>query len=1062
MPSFCSPLSLVLKCVLMVGKPGTVDRLRYGWARASGWGWLYVGIGAALFALRVSLEATPPNLAWGIGAAAICLFGAWVNRITVRLYLEPLALLWIYVIWPTAWPEMALGVGFVGAMGVLVHDFPLRGRAERTLPSSVDRFLLWDGLVFAGALALYLSTLAPDLLPADSGEFQIVGPLLGVAHPPGYPLFTLLAKGFALIPLGTVPWRLNAMGAVTGALTLVVVARTARRVSTCIRRGALPAADAWSGIAAAGALGLSTTFWAQSTTINIRMLSTLFVALCIATLVRFLLAPVASSESVRAITGLAASFGLAIAHTAWPAFFAPVFGLAILWRDPAFIRRPRYWPRYLAAFALPFLGHLYIVIRAITGAPFGTEELVHAGRVIDHLLGRGFGGDMFAFLRLDRLLWERTLVIGNILHFQFGIPLLIIALAGLLWLARKRAPVAFLLGGVLATMAFIVATYRAPQSVEYLMPAYLPIALSIGAAVALAVPLGQRSGSAGELQTASTVQSHAQLPNSLLAAVLLLPIVFLGRAHLPSYWALHQDRSTRAYAESVLLHAPPNAHILSNWHWYTPLRYLQLVEEQRPDVLVTYVYPQGATAMPQAWPQRIDHELRISERPLIVTNFYPTYGSLPYRFQPLGEAFRVRPGPSWEPPDHLEPIEADLHIDGRAIIHLIGYRVYHEGALHPGDEVTVDLVWQPLAHLERPYAFFVHLVGADGTPLGQRDIRHDRALDYEPGEVLIDRYRFPVYLDAAPGTYTLIAGAYLPFDDGSWKRLITQQGQDTLRLAEIAVAPSETPPVTLHPMSAAFRAADSSGPTLMGVDYDDTLPDQRRVYLHWQAGDSPALAQLYADETLISQEEVPAWSSLDPYAHRDARSTEDARTTRAKRYLTTALDVPSGTRGLRIVLRQGTEPLPARGAWGIPRATSQPLPDPGSGTPRYVAFGGKLALIGVRTGGWTTRDHGRIALCFLALRPIVRDYIISVGVLGSAVTDAPSDGVPAIGAIPTFKWIRSSLVNDVHLIYVQGGGEAELTLGVYDAFTTTALPPLDERIARQGRAGVHLEWVSIP
>jgi hypothetical protein len=54
-------------------------------------------------------------------------------------------------------------------------------------------------------------------------------------------------------------------------------------------------------------------------------------------------------------------------------------------------------------------------------------------------------------------------------------------------------------------------------------------------------------------------------------------------------------------------------------------------------------------------------------------------------------------------------------------------------------------------------------------------------------------------------------------------------------------------------------------------------------------------------------------------------------------------------------------------------------------------------------------------------------------------------------------------VTDVHLIQVYGGsGGAELTLGVYDAFTTSALPPLDERIARQGRAGVTLQRIHVP
>jgi len=60
-----------------------------------------------------------------------------------------------------------------------------------------------------GALALYGRTLAPDVLVGDSGEFQFTGPILGIPHPTGYPLYTLLGKAWSLLPLGTVAYRIN-------------------------------------------------------------------------------------------------------------------------------------------------------------------------------------------------------------------------------------------------------------------------------------------------------------------------------------------------------------------------------------------------------------------------------------------------------------------------------------------------------------------------------------------------------------------------------------------------------------------------------------------------------------------------------------------------------------------------------------------------------------------------------------------------------------------------------------------------------------------------------------
>ena len=55
--------------------------------------------------------------------------------------------------------------------------------------------------------------------------------ILGIAHPPGFPLYTMLGKLFTLIPFGDVAYRVNLMSALFAALTLALVSRTVRRVT---------------------------------------------------------------------------------------------------------------------------------------------------------------------------------------------------------------------------------------------------------------------------------------------------------------------------------------------------------------------------------------------------------------------------------------------------------------------------------------------------------------------------------------------------------------------------------------------------------------------------------------------------------------------------------------------------------------------------------------------------------------------------------------------------------------------------------------------------------------
>ena len=71
----------------------------------------------------------------------------------------------------------------------------------RPHPSRLARSDAWVALGAGGfALVLYLRTLAPGLLPDDSGELQVLSCLLGHTHPTGYPVYLLVGKIFTCVP----------------------------------------------------------------------------------------------------------------------------------------------------------------------------------------------------------------------------------------------------------------------------------------------------------------------------------------------------------------------------------------------------------------------------------------------------------------------------------------------------------------------------------------------------------------------------------------------------------------------------------------------------------------------------------------------------------------------------------------------------------------------------------------------------------------------------------------------------------------------------------------------
>src|ERR1044071_8430914 len=68
------------------------------------------------------------------------------------------------------------------------------------------------------ALVLYLVTLAPSTAMWDTSEYIAAAYTLGLPHPPGNPLFVLIGRVFAILPIATsVAVRINILAAVCSA-----------------------------------------------------------------------------------------------------------------------------------------------------------------------------------------------------------------------------------------------------------------------------------------------------------------------------------------------------------------------------------------------------------------------------------------------------------------------------------------------------------------------------------------------------------------------------------------------------------------------------------------------------------------------------------------------------------------------------------------------------------------------------------------------------------------------------------------------------------------------------
>ena len=85
-----------------------------------------------------------------------------------------------------------------------------------------NKKIIYQLFAFLIPFVVYMITLAPTVTFIDSGELATVATKLGVAHPTGYPLFTVLGNIFTKLPIGDEIYRLNVMCGVISSLAIVI------------------------------------------------------------------------------------------------------------------------------------------------------------------------------------------------------------------------------------------------------------------------------------------------------------------------------------------------------------------------------------------------------------------------------------------------------------------------------------------------------------------------------------------------------------------------------------------------------------------------------------------------------------------------------------------------------------------------------------------------------------------------------------------------------------------------------------------------------------------------
>jgi Protein O-mannosyl-transferase TMEM260-like len=478
--------------------------------------------------------------------------------------------------------------------------------AKGAKPFSSQAELVCAGVVFLVALVVYSWTLAPAVTLTDSGELIVAAYGLGVAHPPGFPLWVMLAHLASLVPVGSVAVRINFSSAVFAALacamlTLVVAellvtascfAAPRRRNKAARQSSNIESSNAGGLLMIAPAVGagllmaFSRTLWAYATITEVYALNALLVLLVFFLVVRWrrrIIEMRTDSSAADAthdtwIYAAAFIFGLAMGvHHVTVALTLPAIAVVVYRTEGLkfFASRRLLFAALISITAL-ILVYSYLPWAASRSPAMNWGNPRSLQEIWWHITGRQYrvffsfspsamGAQFAEFCRMA------------LREFGFAwLPLpVFLAMAGLASAyKRDRTVFWFLLLIVLADLTYALSYEIAEDKDAYYLPAFISIAIAAGLGIHWLI------------QLAASRRSPMWTPSVAAATTIVLTSATAFAANWPFNNRRHYFIADD-YVENLFSTIAPNGLLLTqDWQVASPMLYAQEIEQRRRDVKV--------------------------------------------------------------------------------------------------------------------------------------------------------------------------------------------------------------------------------------------------------------------------------------------------------------------------------------------------------------------------------------------------------------------------------------------------------------------------------------------
>lgn len=692
--------------------------------------------------------------------------------------------------------------------------------SETSLPARARVRLDWivGAGLFIFPLLIYLRTLAPSVAFVfdDSLEFQLLASRIAIAHPTGYPLYSLLIKLATFLPLGDVAYRVNLVSALSGGLAVAFVYLAARQITQRFMN-----ADAWYGeilvrapaLIAALVFAFGETFWSQAAVAEVYTLQAFLTALLLWLTLRW--GAAATSHSLVPIAFVA---GLMLTHHRMSVLIFPALVVYVLACDRTFLRQPRALLKIVLAFAIPLLLYAYLPIRGtVTSSLDGTYQNTPQG-ILNWILGTAYT----VFITQNPFQQERDAsYYFDLFANEFTLLGLFVAVGGWFALfARAWREWLFLALGLAANLVFAL-NYRVADVNVFFIPTFLFLALFVAAGLA-----------------GLTWLAYYALPGRVasisiaVGALLLFVLPFtLYSGHFPLV-DLSNKTDVATYGKTILSQPlPQNSTIVGILGEMSLVRYFQETQGLRPDVETIAADKEADRQMAIADALKRNRTVFLT-RPLKNIEQKDSLTS-------VGPLILVEQKPNRQdaptPTHAMDVLMTDVKF--------LGYGT-EETADPPSQlAIPVTLYWQPQSRIENNRLISLKLLGDNGQLAGQLDRKP--VLDAYPTnswratEYIADAYDVPIFVGAQPGEYTLQVTMYDPASGQVF-------GQQNLETVHVASQTMLIPRDLLGVNQIIIR--DLGGLQLVGYTFDNSESfskgDAVPVTLLWRANQAGSAANI--------------------------------------------------------------------------------------------------------------------------------------------------------------------------------------------------------------------------